>query len=386
MSVQTLRARLSRDDIERLVNQSDPEVRALAARKVCARIDHDGLTEAEREMGDQILRFLAQDAADLVRRALAVTLQRSTHLPHDVAVKLAADVESIAIPLISGSPVLEDADLIEIVRNSDAARQVAVASRESVSAFVVDEIVAVGAPEAVGTAAANDGADFTLPTFNKAVGRFSDDPSVLERFVDRTALPPEFTEKLISHISDTMIDRLITRHALPPQLAVELAEASRERATIDLVDQGGLAPDPRRFVQQMQMNGRLTPSFLLRTLFRGHMTLFEHCVAELASIDHAKAWLLIHDAGPLGLTAAFKQAGMPERILPAVRAAIGAWHSLEVGTGGAEDVAKFRKTLAERIFTQFQDAPIAELEYVLDRMDADQAAISKNGDRVAAAV
>ena len=100
MSVQTLRARLSRDDIERLVNQTDPEVRAMAARKVCARIDHEGLTDAEREMGDQILRFLAQDAADLVRRALAVTLRRSTHLPHDVAVKLAADVESIAIPSV----------------------------------------------------------------------------------------------------------------------------------------------------------------------------------------------------------------------------------------------------------------------------------------------
>ncbi len=386
MAVQTLRAQLSRSDVERLVNQTDPEARALAARKVCARIASDGLSDAEREMGDQILRLLARDAADLVRRALAVTLQRSTHLPRDVARRLAADVDSIAIPVIAGSPMLEDTDLIEIIRTSDAARQVAVASRDTVSAFVVDEIVAVGVAEAVGTAASNDGAQFTPSSFSRTLERFEDDPSVLERFVDRTSLPPEFTEKLISHISDTVIDRLTSRHALPPQLAVELAEASRERATIDLVDQGGLAEDPRRFVQQMQMNGRLTPSFLLRTLFRGHMSLFEHCIAELASIDHQKAWLLIHDAGPLGLSAAFKQAGMPERILPAVRAAISAWHSLEVGDAGARDIVRFRKLLAERIFTQFQGAPVAELEYVMDRLDADQASITQNGDRVAAAV
>ncbi len=386
MTVQTLRARLSHTDIERLVNQSDPEARALAARKVCARIAVDGLSDKERAMGDQILRILSEDAADLVRRALSVTLQRSTHLPHDVAVKLAADVESIAIPIIAGSPVLDDADLVEIIQTAESARQIAVAGRESLSSMVVDEIVAIAEPEAVGVAAANDGAEFTPATFNRAVDRFAEDPDVLERFVDRSILPPEFTEKLISHISDTVIDRLAARHALPPQLAVELAEASRERATIDLVDQGGLAPDPRRFVQQMQMNGRLTPSFLLRTLFRGHMSLFEHCIAELASIDHSKAWLLIHDAGPLGLSAAFKQAGMPDRILPAVRAAISAWHSLEVGSGGGRDIARFRKLLAERIFTQFQGAPIAELDYVLDRMDVDQAAIKQNGDRIATAV
>jgi uncharacterized protein (DUF2336 family) len=386
MTVQTLRARLSYSDVERLVNQTDPEARALAARKVCARLAADGLSQAEREMGDQILRILSRDAAELVRRALSVTLQRSQHLPHDVAKHLARDIDSIAIPIIAGSPMLDDEDLIEIVRNTDANRQVAVASRENVSEIVVDEIVAVGAREAVGTAAANDGAQFSQSSFNKTLERFSGDSAVLERFIDRSALPPEFTEKLISHISDTMIERLVSRHALPPQMAVELAEASRERATIDLVDQGGLADDPRRFVQQMQMNGRLTPSFLLRSLFRGHMGLFEHAVAELAGIDHSKAWLLIHDAGPLGLEAAMRQAGMPERIVPAVRAGIAAWHSLEVGAGGARDVALFRKRLTERIFTQFQGAPVRELEYCLDRLEADQVAINKNGDRIAAAV
>lgn len=385
MSVQTLRSRLSRTDIERLVNQEDPEARALAARKVCARIAGAGLSEADRQMADQILRILAEDAADLVRRALSVTLQRSTHLPGDVARKLASDVDSIAIPIIAGSPVLDDNDLLEIVRSADPARQTAVASRSKVSEIVVDELVAIGAPEAVTTAAANDGAAFTREAISRTIERFSEQPAVLEGFVERKALPLEITEKLIAHISDAAIDRLVARHALPPQLAVELAEGARERATIDLVDQGGLAPDPRRFVQQMQLNARLTPSFILRALFRGHMGLFEHCLAELASIDHAKAWLLIHDAGPLGLEAVFSRAGLPARILPAVRAAISAWHSLEMGAGGARDVIEFRKRLTERIFTQFQGAPERELVYCLDRLDADFSALKENGGLKAAA-
>ena len=375
MTVQTLRARLTREDIARLADQQNPEARALAARKVCARFASDRLTEEERATASEIVRLLAEDAAELVRRALSVTLQRSAHLPHDVARKLAEDIDSIALPLIAGSPVLDDEDLIHIVRGGDGRRQSAVAGRERVSEAVVGHIVEVGAPEAVAVAAGNNGAAFNPSAYARTFERFGERPDILERFIDRAHLPLEITEKLISHISDTAITRLVTRHALPPQLAVELAETARERATVDLVDQAGLSPEPRRFAQQLQMNGRLTPSLILRALFRGHMTFFEHCIAELADIDHAKAWLLIHDAGPLGLDAVFKRAGLPERILPAVRAALSAWHSLEAGDGGARDMAAFRRRLTERIFTQFQGAPERELAYCLDRLEIDDAAV-----------
>ncbi|MCR9130737.1 MAG: DUF2336 domain-containing protein [Alphaproteobacteria bacterium] len=383
MTVQTLRARLTRDDIVRLADQRDPEARALAARKVCARFASDLLTDEERATGAEIVRVLAEDAAELVRRALSVTLQRSQHLPPDVARKLAADIDTIALPVIAGSPVLDDDDLIEIVRAGDPRRQTAVAGRAAVSEIVVGEIIEVGAPEAVAMAAGNDGALFNAHCYARTFERFGDRSDILERFVERSHLPLEVTEKLISKISDAAMTRLVNRHALPPQLAVELAEGARERATVDLVDQAGLSPEPRRFVQQLQLNGRLTPSLMLRALFRGHMTFFEHCIAELAEIDHAKAWLLIHDAGPLGLEAVFKRAGLPERVLPAVRAALSAWHSLEIGDGGAREIAIFRRRLTERIFTQFQGAPERELAYCLDRLDADEAALRSADIRAA---
>lgn len=383
MTVQTLRARLTRDDIARLSDQDNPEARALAARKVCAHFASDRLSDAERATASEIVRLLAEDAADLVRRALSVTLQRSAHLPPDVARKLAEDIDSIALPIIAASPVLDDEDLIAIVRCGDGRRQSAVAGRETVSETVVEHIVEVGVPEAVSVAAANDGAAFNPQAYARTFERFGSRPDILERFVDRAHLPLEITEKLIARISDAAITRMVNRHALPPQLAVELAEGARERATIDLVDQAGLSPEPRRFVQQLQMNGRLTPSLILRALFRGHMAFFEHCIAELADIDHAKAWLLIHDAGPLGLEAVFKRAGLPERVLPAVRAALSAWHSLELGDGGARDMVVFRRRLTERIFTQFQGAPEQELTYCLDRLDADEAAFRDHETRAA---
>jgi len=384
MTVQTLRARLTRDDIQRLSKEADPQERALAAGRFCTRFDAPDLSAEERAAGAEIIRILAEDAADLVRRALSVTLQRSVHLPPDVARKLASDIDSIAIPVIGGSPVLSDDDLVAIVRSGHPARQTAVASRNAVSETVVREIAEHGAAGAVAAAASNDGAVFDAAAYDMVLRRFENSPEVIERFIDRSNLPLEVTERLISKITDEAMQRLVSRHALPPQLAVELAEGARERATIDLVDQAGLSQDPRRFVQQLLLNGRLTPSLMLRALFRGHMTFFEHCIAELAGIEHSKAWLLIHDAGSLGLEAAFKKAGLPARILPAVRAGLSAWHSLEIGPGGERDVARFRKLLTERVFTQFQGAPEAELDYCLSRLDADEAALTHERTRLAA--
>ncbi len=371
MSVQALRARLTREDVQRLAEAGDDEGRALAARKICARISMPGLTGNEREAANAILRVLAADAAEIVRRAMSVTLARSVNLPRDVARTLAADIDSIAVPVIAGSPSLTEDDLVDIVRSGTVVRQTAVAGRAEVPGKAVREIIMRAGDPAVQRVIANDGAHFDAGSYALSFERYRGHPAMLEGFVERASLPLEVTEKLINLISEEALERLISRHALPAQLAVELAEASRERATVDLVDQAGLAPDPRRFVQQLQMNGRLTPSLILRALFRGHMRFFEHCMADLAGIPHGKAWLLIHDAGPLGLDAVFERSGLPRRILPAVRAAVSAYHSLELGDKGPEDMVRFRAALTQRIFTQFQGAPESDLEYCLDRLDAE---------------
>ncbi|WP_306017404.1 DUF2336 domain-containing protein [Oceanicaulis sp. MMSF_3324] len=383
MTVQTLRARLTRDDIQRLSNATDTEGRALAARKFCARFASVDLSEDERAIGSEVVRLLADDAAEMVRRSLSVTLQRSTHLPSDVARKLAEDVDSIALPVIAGSPVLSDEDLVQIVRSSSSRRQAAVAARASVSESVVHEIVEVGDREAVKILASNNGARFDERGYASTLNRFDGDADVLDQFVLRDALPVNITEKLIAHISDQAMQKLVNRHALPAQLAVELAEGARERATVDLVEQAGLSDEPRRFVQQLQLNGRLTPSLILRSLFRGHMSFFEHCMAELSGLGHEKAWLLVHDAGNLGLETLFKRAGMPARILPVARAAVSAWHSLEIGPNGTPDIVRFRRLLAERILTQFQGVPQAELDYIMDRLDADETELNRTAMAVA---
>jgi uncharacterized protein (DUF2336 family) len=370
MSVVALRNRLTDEDVRRLVRGDDDDDRALAARKICRRIDSANLTQAERDAAQAILSLISRDATELVRRALAVTLKNSPNLPHDVAMRLAQDIDAVATPILVSSPVLTDEDLLTVLETTTSTKRCAIASREKVSAIVVHEILDSGDDKAVRIGAANDGADFDAAAYHRTMAEFGEKSEVMDAFVARSHLPLDVTEKLIAHISDVALDRLVKRHALPPQLAVEIAEGARERATVDLVDQAGLAHNPKHFVQQLRMNGRLTPSLILRATLRGHMVFLEHALAELAGVSHGKAWLLIHDAGPLGLRAIYDRTGMPSRVYPAIRAALEIYQSLEMPHDDAGR-AQFQRVLAERALTRFQGIPDDDLDYILSRFEGD---------------
>jgi uncharacterized protein (DUF2336 family) len=246
---------------------------------------------------------------------------------------------------------------------------VAVASRESLSATVTGAIAAFAAPEAVERALANDNAIFEEEALDTAISRFEGVSSIMAAMVHRNELPVAITEKLVSLVTGELFDHLVNHHELPPQIAIDLAMGARERATLDIVEQAGRQRDLGRFVQQLNLNGRLTPSLLMRGLCLGHMDFVEHAMAELGGVNHQRMWLLIHDSGPLGLKAAFDRAGLPPRLYPSFRAAIEVYHAIE-REGNAKDRIVFRKRMLERTLTLFQSVPKDDLDYLLEKLDA----------------
>lgn len=369
MTIATMRTSLTQDDIRRLVRGDSPEARANAAHKICKRIDAMELEEGDKESARQILDLMCNDAAALVRRALAVTLRNSPKLPRDIAIKLAKDADAIAVPILKNSPVITDEDLVEIVLSGSPEKQVAIAQRATLGEGLTEVITLYGAKPAVEACTLNEGASFSDDAYAGLLKRFANDDDIKGALVSRSALPLHVTEKLVSMVTGELFDRLVNKHELPPQLAIEIASGARERATLDLVEQAGLSTDPARFVQQLHLNGRLTPSLIMRALCLGHMGFVEHALAELAGVPRSKAWLMIHDAGTLGLKTVFERAGLPSGMFTAFRLAVDIFHKTEMD-GGPGDKERFRQRMVERVLTQFQAIPRADLEYLLDKLDA----------------
>ena len=369
MSVVTMRANLTDSDIRTLIKGPTQEDRAQAAHKICRCIEEAELSPEERAHAQGIMQVMAADAAILVRRALAVALKNSPKLPREIANQLARDVDTIALPIVLNSPSLTDADLVEIVRACPPNKQIAVASRDSLSTTVTGAIAQFAVQEAVGRALANDNATFDEDGLETTLTRFAGVSTITATMVHRNELPLAITEKLVSLVAGEAFDYLVNNHELPPQVAIDLAMGARERVTIDIVEQAARQNDVGRFVQQLNLNARLNPSLLMRGLCLGHIEFVEHAMAELAGMPHQRMWLLIHDSGPLGLKAGFDRAGLPPRLFPSFRAAVDVYHSIE-REGSSLDRITFRKRMLERTLTLFQSVPKDDLDYLFEKLDA----------------
>lgn len=365
-----VRSPLSDADIKRLVKSSNADDRAVATHKICRVMERSELGDGERAAAQEIIRMLAQDAAELVRRALAVTLRTSELLPHDVAMQLAQDVTTVAVPVLTHSPLFSDKDLAEVIRSGGPVRQVAVAKRAELSEAVTNVLAESAVEEAVVVACANDNARFSENGLSKVVDRFEHSEVLHSVLVNRHALPVGISERLVHLVSSNLRQQLITRHAIKPETAVEIVAAAQERATLDMADASGASRDPQGLVRHLIASNRLTPSLVLRALARGHIAFFEHAVAELSGVPHERTWLMVHDAGPLGLRAIYDRAGLPGRLFQTFRIAMDTWRGLMAEADHLDPVT-FQEKLIERFLTQVPFAPREDLIYLYERLDRD---------------
>ncbi|MNS54007.1 hypothetical protein D3C72_867860 [compost metagenome] len=362
------RARLTESDIRRLIKSDAEDERAAAAHKLCRSIDRMPLDEADRAAAQKILTVMANDTAELVRRALAVTLKASDLMPREVARRLVADVDSVALPIISCSPAFTDDDLIEIIRAGSVVRQNAVASRGRVPRDVATVLAAEGCQSAVRALAANDNADLSEDALGVVIDRFGQASEIVSAIAYRQVLPLSVTERLVALASDAVREHLVTRHAVAPETAIQFAQFTRERVTVDLIDQARVSNDLPAFVAGLNARKVLNASLLLRALARGQMALFEHALAELTGTPHHRAWLMVHDAGPLGLKAIYDRAGLPPRLFQAFRAGVDTWRALQA-EGGDTGSDAFRQRMLERFLSQRPNASRDDLSYLMERLD-----------------
>lgn len=365
----TTRNALTDADIRILAIGRSPHERSLIAHRLCCQMDEQVLSDEDRERAQEILRIMAADATEMVRRSLATTLRSSALVPHDVAMQLALDVASIAVPLLNASPVFTDSDLIEIIRIGDPMRQLAVARRPFVSEQVCEVIIDIGGPPVVEAVCSNDNAVLPEDLLQKVMDRFDAVEGVLQAVAFRRELPLSVTERLIDMVGEGLRDHLVNNHGVSDETALRIASGATDRASIDLVDQAGRSADVKKFVAHLHKVGRLNASLVLRALAHGHIGFVEHALAELAGVPHHRTWLMVHDAGDLGLKAIYERSGLPARLFPAFRVGIDTYHALE-HEGGATDAKRFQERMLERFLTHDHATSGEDLDYLMDKLDA----------------
>ncbi len=359
-------ASLSAHDVSRLISEPSPDMRAELAGKLAADLSGNGLTIAEVRMAQDIVRVLARDVAENVRMSLSRGLRHSPNLPRDVALRLADDIDDIALPMLADSLVLTDEDLIGIVRNGSPMKQEVIASRNNLAASVSDALIAFGDEPAIVVLMANNTASIADDSFNLAVTRFAGSNRVKEAMVLRDKLPIAVAERLVTMVSKALQAHLVQAHDLEPATAADIVLTAREHAIVHL-SLGASDEDLRQMVTQMQRNGRLTPSLILRALCTGDIAFFEAGMAAKSDVPLDNAQILIHEPSRRGLTALYRKAEMPDSLFVAVRAAVDVVD--ETGFDGEpRDLERFRARVISRVLTLVESVDQGDADYLLGKL------------------
>ena len=363
---------LTKDDVAKLMADPSAEVRAETTAKIAKQFEAEALSPAERQIAEEIFRKLVKDVEVRVREALATHLKNSPDLPHDVAMALARDVDSVSLPMLKFSEVLTDEDLIEIVREQGPSKQVAIAQRTSVSSRVADALIDTGNERVVARLVANEGAKLTEQALGRVMEDYQESEAVSDSLSRRPSMPAAISAQLVEALSERLQDFLLQKHDVAPDVASNLILQTREKATMSLVEYGSTDMELENLVEQLARKERLTASLLLRALCMGDMGFFERALARLANLPLQNTRILIHDHGGLGLESVYLKADLPKRLYPAFHAGIELSDENDYD-GGPNDRSRFIGRMLERVLTQFEDPQSRmtqeDIDYLMGKLE-----------------
>lgn len=369
MKFMATQLKISSEDVKRLVSHPDRDVRAVLAQKVCREVKSLDLSAREKIVVEEILWFIARDVAVMVRRALAVTLRNSANLPHEIAQKLIRDVDSVAVPVLAFSPVLDEDDLLEILKSKAAAKMMAVSKRAHIGGDLVKAIVRYGDSRVIASVAANDGAEIGCELGSQMLDIYHDNDLIKESFIARRDLPILLVEKLLTMVSSEAAQRLYENHEVPLDIAVEIAGQSRERASVDFIAQSWISNDLSALISRLDKEDRLTNTLIIRAACCGQIRFCEQALAQKSGVSLYKSALMIHDSGPFGLKALCTQAGLDGRDFAILRASLTIYRDL-ASAGGKISRKKYQSTMLERVLSLPITFSDEDTDYLFDKLDA----------------
>lgn len=356
---------LTQGDVIRLMRDPSVDTRLQTAERIATVFARKELSDTERAIAGDIFRIMTRDVAERVRAALSSRLKDSPDLPHDVALQLASDVDSVALPMLESSSVLTEGDLVEIVRGAGTDRRQAVARRPGVTAPVQDALIETEDAAAVATLLSNAQAAISERSLQRILDTFPADERVHRPMVHRPELPVAIAERLVTMVSEELRGYLAMHHVLSPDLASAIIQQARELATLGLATNEDATG---RLVEQLHRNGRLSTSIVLRAVCSGDLAFFEYALAIRAGIAVDNARQLIHDKGALGLKALYQRAEMPVAHFALARAAVDVMRETAFD-GEKNDRARFRRKVIERVLTMMEpDVGEDSIEYLLAQL------------------
>jgi uncharacterized protein (DUF2336 family) len=360
--------------VERFLNWSvtadaDDRARAVGA---LARCYLEGrLSLKQSEIAELALTVVLDDPDTSVRYALSTAMARHHLAPRHLVLALACDNAEVAFPVIAGSPLLVDAELIEFAATGGGAAQAAIACRERISPALAEFLSENGDTGICMALLMNSGARISVAALHRIAERHGSDGEIRELLEARAELRPESRLLLLDYSADALracyaVEQDLNQRNIDQRVrefveisALELAASLAESELSELID--GLIK-----------RQRMTTAFLLRAVCTGSLAMFSCAIGRLAN---APVWrveaILQADRRRSAFRALYLKAGLPESAFSLFANAVDSWRQRQrtQSTGDPVQIAHLVTRELVENYCGNSDARLDNLLALLRKLD-----------------
>lgn len=256
------------------------------------------------------LTILLDDPSRAVRRTIAKVLCASPHAPAHVIRCLAGDVDDVAVPVLTFSPILSDVELVDLLAEGSDAAQGAIAARKGLAASVCAAICEVGCEAACRTLLENTSARVLQSSLLRLAQRFEDRPDLCDRLLKTRDLPLSVRYQLLMRLAENLDDHPIVLARVPENQRETFLSDAEDKVVLRLALEAG-PEDLPDFVEHLRVNGKLTTRLMLRAVCCGRLRFFAAALANLGQVPLPRLCRLLITVRRSALQAMLRKAGLP---------------------------------------------------------------------------
>lgn len=265
--------------------------------------------DTERGHFGAIMSKVAFEMEMEVRQHLAGRLAALKLAPRNLVLELAKDEIAVAEPLLKASPVLTDADLVDMAHRQSQEHLLAIAQRERIGTGLADALVAKGDDAVVESLMLNAGASISRKSFEEVVRRAEKNERLHGPVVTRKDLPADLMNDLFFAVSAGLKQFILERNAGIDEQALDEAIAeTRRKVTGACTGEEEIPEEAVAFIDRKERARELTEGLLVQLLRNKQTNEFLAGFARIAGLDHLTARRVMQDRSCEGIAIACKAA------------------------------------------------------------------------------
>jgi uncharacterized protein (DUF2336 family) len=269
------------------------------------------LGDDARAMAYDILHAVVRDIEMATRQVIAHRLAERPDVPRDLILFLANDAIEVAFPVLVKSGLLNDADLIEVIRSHTLEHALAVAARPTLSPSVTDALVATDAEDVIVEVLKNQGSQFAPKTMAHLVEKSRQSRPLREPILMRREMTPELALRMFLWVTAALREHILSHFDFDRDAIKQLCDqiASEEIENFMAVPKGGKGDFSKKLTALIKEKGQLTPEMLVLALREGDVITFTGIFTRLTDIPNHIVDRLLFDSTGRGLAVACKSVG-----------------------------------------------------------------------------